>query len=150
MDVERNIYRILRKKDIPFKASEHEPVYTSEQAARVRGAALQSGVKAMVLRVDDERYVLALVPGDQRVDLTKIAELESAREVRLAKPEEVLQVTGCVVGAVPPFGHATQLKTYMDRAILQNEWVNFNAGKHTKSVSMKAADLAECVAPIMI
>lgn len=70
--------------------------------------------------------------------------------MELAKPEEVLAVTGCAVGSVPPSGHLTELKTYMAREILQNERVNFNAGKHGKSVSMKAEDLVECIKPIMI
>jgi prolyl-tRNA editing enzyme YbaK/EbsC (Cys-tRNA(Pro) deacylase) len=33
--------------------------------------------------------------------------------VYLASPEQVLDITGCEVGGVPPFGHKTKLKTYM-------------------------------------
>jgi len=38
-----------------------------------------------VLKVDDQRHVLALVPGDKLVNLIKIAKLEGAKQVYLAK-----------------------------------------------------------------
>lgn len=150
MNIEQNIYRIMGNKDIPFEISEHEPVYTSEGAAQVRGVALRTGVKAMVLKADDRKHILALVPGDKQVNLVKIAQLEGAKQVKLADPHEVLAVTGCAIGSVPPFGHLTQLKTYMDKDILKNEYVNFNVGEHTKSVCMKARNLVKCIRPILM
>jgi len=150
MNIEQNIYRIMRNKDIPFGISEHEPVYASDGAAQVRGVVLRTGVKAMLLKADDRKHILALLPGDKQVNLVKIAQLEGAKQVKLADPHEVLAVTGCTIGSVPPFGHLTKLKTYMDKDILENECVNFNAGKHTRSVSMKARDLVKCISPILM
>ena len=144
-----NLKRILDEKNISYKISEHEPVYTSEQAARVRGVELKTGVKALVLETREKNFILVLVRADKRAELGKIAELEGTKSVRLASPEDVLKITGCEIGSVPPLGHETELKTYLDREILENEYVNFNTGMHTVSIRMKANDLVKVQKPIM-
>ena len=60
---------------------------------------------------------------------------------RFASEEEVLQITGCVPGAVPPFGSVWGLKTYMDESLkAQGDSINFNAGLRTHSVRMSVVD----------
>jgi len=130
-----------------YATTEHEPVLTSEQAAKVRGVPLKTGVKAMVMKTLEGSFFLTLVPADRKVDMRLMAKLEGASSVFMATPEEVMKLTGCMVGAVPPFGHKTRLRTYMHRAILENEWVNFNAGVRTRSVRMKAKDLKGIIKP---
>jgi Cys-tRNA(Pro) deacylase len=148
-DVVANVKRLLEEKDIDYDISEHEPVYTSEKAAQVRGVGLRTGVKALILKTREGRFLLALVRADKRADLERIAQMEGTKHVRLASPEEVLRVTGCEIGSVPPFGHVTKLRTYFDKDILENEYVNFNAGLHTVSVRMKAGDLRKVVGGIV-
>jgi Cys-tRNA(Pro) deacylase len=140
-----NMRRILDGRHIEYRVLEHEAVYTSEDAARVRGVEMKTGVKALVAKTHEGRFLLILVRADKRADLEEIAELEGTKNVRLASPEEVLEITGCEIGSVPPFGHATRLKAYFDREILENEYVNFNAGLHTVSIRMKAEDLVGVV-----
>lgn len=164
-DVTRNVIRMLDDKGIEYKLLEHEPVYTSEQAARVRGVSIRTGVKALVLKTKGRRstssehaggearsgeFILALVRADKRADLKSVAAAAGTKKVKLADPAEVLQITGCEIGSVPPFGHETPLKTYMDRDILDQDEVNFNIGSHTKSVRMKAEDLMKVIKPILI
>jgi Ala-tRNA(Pro) deacylase len=149
-EVVERVREALGSRNIRYELSVHEPVYTSEQAARVRGVSIRTGVKALVLKTYEHRFIVALVRADKKVDLEKVAELEGTRNVRLANPQEVFEVTGCEIGSVPPFGHLTNLKTYMDREILENDEVNFNCGLHTKSIKMKSQDLLKVVKPIFI
>ena len=58
-------------------------------------------------------------------------------------------MTGCNIGSVPPFGNLFGLKVYFDKKILENDIVAFNAGSHTRSIKMKAKDLARVVNPVM-
>ena len=141
-----NVFKILDEKGIAYKRSEHEPVKTSEEAATMRGVALKTGVKALVLKISEGAFIMVLVPADKKADLKKIAALEKTKKVSLASPEEVLQETGCEVGGVPPFGHTKNnkpnaIKTYLSKEIFENPVVNFNAGDKCVSVSMKSADL---------
>ncbi len=50
----------LRVNDVPFTVLRHEPVYTSEQAAAVRGTSLASGAKALVVKAGDGFVMLVL------------------------------------------------------------------------------------------
>ena len=143
------IKKLLDQNGISHQISEHEPVYTSEQAARVRRVELKTGVKALVLRTEEGKFVMGLVAGDRRIDLKKLAKIVKTKKLRLASPQEVLKITGCEVGAVHPFGNLHRLPTYLDSSISENDMVNFNAGLHTVSIEMKAKDLVEAIRPVI-
>ncbi|MCL4192387.1 MAG: hypothetical protein KJZ87_11700, partial [Thermoguttaceae bacterium] len=51
----------LASHGVPFEVLRHEPVFTSQQAAAVRGTPLSSGAKALVCKGDD-RFVMFVVP----------------------------------------------------------------------------------------
>ena len=140
------VKRILTNKNIEFEEFEHEAVYTSEQAAKVRGLrSAKQGVKAMIFKIDTGNFILVLNPGDKRVDTKKIAELEHTKQLSMAKPEEVQKVAGVPIGAVPPFGLDTVLRTYLNEELLENEYVYFNPGSHTKTIKMKAVDILKAL-----
>jgi len=139
--VVNNVRRMLDEKGLEYEIIDHEPVYTSEQASKVRGVLLENGVKAMVLKTEECRYIIVLIRADKRIDMKLIARMEETKKLHLAKPDEVFKLTGCKIGSVPPFGHMKELKTYLDRDILEEEEVNFNIGEHTKSIKMKGSDL---------
>src|SRR4030067_3753685 len=109
---------LLDKHGISYQISQHEPVYTSEQAAKVRGAELRTGVKALVLRKKEGDLILGLVAADRRIDLRKLAKITGTRSLAFANKEEVLTKTGGEVGSVLPFGNLYALPTYADESVL--------------------------------
>ena len=127
----------------------HEPVYTSEQAARVRGVSLASGAKALIVKVD-ENFVHFVLPADRRFDSGKARKALGARRSRFATAEEVLELTGLAPGAIPPFGSLFRLKTYCDPRLGENETINFNAGDHSISVSMRFDDFVRLERPTLL
>ena len=143
----RMIMDFLETKGIQYELAQHAPVYTSYEAARVRGVDASSGVKALVLKLQSNEFIIALVPGDKRADINKLAKILNAKKVSLAKPDEVLKITGCEIGSVHPFGNLAGLQTYMDRGILKNERVEFSAGLHTVSVRIASPDLVNMTKP---
>jgi len=66
--------------------------------------------------------------------------LLEAKNISFATPDEVWQVTKCVPGAVPPFGHLFGIKTYLDESLRSLERIEFNAGLRTRSVRMLEKD----------
>lgn len=147
--VSKRIEDILKDSGVDYRITEHEPVFTSEGAANVRGVDPKTGVKALVLKTPEGRFIIGLCPGDKRLDLKAISRLEGVKKLALASPIEVLKVTDCEVGSVPPFGFSKKLKTYMDKDVLDNEEVNFNIGLHTKSAAMKSKDLKDIIEPVL-
>ena len=133
------IRALLIAKAIPFKAWEHKPTYTSEQAAAVRGEDIKIGAKAMVLKADSQ-FIMCVLSAAKRIDSKKVRELTGARNVRFANREELLEKTACESGGVPPFGNLFNLPVYIDKSLLENEFIAFNAGSVTDSMSIATKD----------
>ena len=59
------------------------------------------------------------------------------------------KVTGCIPGAVPPFGSLWNIQTYADQSIENLDYIDFNAGLRTNSVKMSRQDYIKVEAPIV-
>ena len=70
---------LLKERGVPFTVLRHEPVFTSEQAAAVRGTPLASGAKALVVKTG-ERFVMLVLPADRKLDSRKARAALGARE----------------------------------------------------------------------
>jgi len=159
----RRLLEIFKNEGVEYKLYEHEPVYTSEQAAKARGVELKTGVKAMVLKKKfstsgmpeegrvslTDQYFLADIAADRRLDFRKLEKLLNppVKKLEFATKEEVIAVTGCEAGSVHPLGRLFGLDTYLDESVLENEFVNFNIGLLTKSVRIKRDDLVRVLQP---
>lgn len=139
MTVFEKIKIMLDQHSVPFDVLHHEPVFTSEEAARVRGTTLSSGAKALICKAEKE-MVLFVMPADRRLAGRVVRRHFGWRKLRFATPEEVDAITGLKPGSIPPFGSLFGLPTYCDEALGENETINFNAGEHVISVSMRCED----------
>jgi Ala-tRNA(Pro) deacylase len=140
---------LFRSEGVEYRLFEHEPVYTSEEASRVRGVELRTGVKALVIKSDDGRYLLADLAADRKADIKKLQELSKMKKLHLATRDEVISVTRCEPGSVHPFGTLFGLPTFLDPSVLENEYVNFNIGMLTKSALIKRDDLTRLLGAVV-
>ena len=131
---------------LSFEPYEHEAVRTSEDAAKIRNTPLNEGAKALVLYAD-EKPVMVVVPGDRKLDMKAFKSLYHIRDLRMATPSQVEEVTGVTIGAVPPFGHIFGIPAYMDESVRANAHVSFNAGLHTHSMRMSEKDYEKLAKP---
>jgi Ala-tRNA(Pro) deacylase len=132
----------LRERGARFRLMEHAPVFTSEEASRVRGTPIEAGAKALVLQADD-RVVHVVLPGHRRVDNARLRAVLGTRTLRFATPEELIALTGCVPGAVPPFGNLFGLPVFLDEELAQREEMAFNAGGNAVSIVMRCDDFLQ-------
>lgn len=126
---------LLRQNDVRFDVIRHEPVFTSEEAAQVRGTSLASGAKALICKLDDY-FVMFVLPADRKLDSKTARKHLKARSMRFASRDEVLGLTGLTPGSIPPFGSLFDLQTYCDQRLCDESVINFNAGDHAISISM--------------
>lgn len=140
------IKKVLDENKVEYKVSEHEPVYTSEQAARIRGVDIKTGAKSIVVRSKGEFYNFVLSAA-KKIDFSKVKKILNLKSVSFASAEEVLKVMHCEIGSVPPFGNLYGLDVYCDNSLLENEYIDFNAGLHTASIRMKSKDWVKIVKP---
>src|SRR5262245_54981684 len=75
---------------------------TATEAADAAGCELSQIVKSLLL-ICDGRAVIVFVPGDRRLDVEKARRAVGAATARMAKADEVEQVTGFAPGSVAPF-----------------------------------------------
>ena len=140
------ILSIFRENNVDYQLYEHEPVYTSQEAAKVRGVELKTGCKSMVLKTKGGKFVLVNVAADKKIDIKKLEKIVGDK-LSFASKEEVLQATNCEPGSVPPFGKLFGLPTFLDESVLENDFVNFNIGMLTKSVKISKQDLLKIMKP---
>ena len=139
MSVFQRIEELLQEHAADYSVLRHAPVYTSEEAAAVRGTSLSSGAKALICK-GGEDMIMFVVPADRRLASKSIRRQAGWRKLRFATREEVQELTGLTPGSIPPFGSLFQLPTYCDQALAENERINFNAGSHTISLNLLYAD----------
>jgi len=140
------IENLLKQREVGFEVIRHRAVFTSQEAAAVRGVALSTGAKALVCKVD-ARFAMFVIPADCRLDSKRVRQVLGIHALRFATPDELLELTGLTPGAVPPLGSLFGLPTYCDERLAQNERINFNAGDHSISVSLRCTDYLQVENP---
>lgn len=148
----------LETSGVTITKSHHKAVKTSEEAAQVRGFPLGSGAKAIVMSVkvkseggDKAQFALFVMSAARKLDSKKAKKLvPGCKSMSFATPEQVKTLTGCIPGAVPPFGSLWDIQTYMDTSLRTvGETIDFNAGLRTDSVKMRQDDYEKVELPVI-
>ena len=100
---------------------------TAQEAADAIGVELGQIVKSLIFGVDGE-IVLAYVSGANQLDETKLAEAAGGVMCQRVDADVVRSATGFPIGGVPPFGHASPLRVFIDPDLLKYDEVWAAAG----------------------
>jgi len=138
------IVALLDEAKAKFRVIEHEAEGRSEKISVIRGNRPDQAAKAMVLDVrgggGGRRNVLAILPGNRKLDFAAVARLFEARKCGFASPESAQELTGCAMGAVPPFSLNPALSVVVDEDLLANDTLFFNAGRLDRSMELDTKD----------
>ena len=144
----QRLTQLLDSRGVKYEVLRHAPVYTSAEAAEVRGVSLASGAKALVCKADG-RFVMFVMPADRRLASKKVRRDHGIKSLRFANRLEVLECTGLAPGSIPPLGSLFALPTWCDEGLAEQEKINFNAGDHAVSVSLTFDDFVAVEQPKM-
>lgn len=134
--------KLLDYLKLPYEVKEHAAVMNSAQAAAARGGKLSEGVKSLCMKDrQTNTYLIADLPADRKADLDILRTMSESKKLEMAPPREVAEITGCEIGSVPPFGHKNYIQLYVDEGIFEEEYNEFNAGRHVVSIRIKSTDL---------
>ena len=138
------IVALLSGAKAKFRVIEHEAEGRSEKISVIRGNRPEQAAKAMVLDVrgggGGRRNVLAILPGNRKLDFNAVATLFEARKCGFASPETAQELTGCVMGSVPPFSLNAALSIVVEEDLLTNQTLFFNAGRLDRSMELDTRD----------
>ena len=104
-----------------------EGTKTAADAAAAIGVSVGQIVKSLVFAVDGE-IVMAYVSGANQLDEKKLAAAAGGAKCSRVDADAVRAATGYPIGGVPPFGHSTQLRVFVDPDLLQYDEVWAAAG----------------------
>ena len=104
-----------------------EGTKTAQDAANAIGVTVGQIVKSLVFGVDGE-IVMAYVSGANQLDEKKLALAAGGTKCSRVDADAVREATGYPIGGVPPFGHTTTLRIFIDPDLLQFDEVWAAAG----------------------
>ena len=143
-DVFDQLVALLADAKARFRIIEHEAEGRSEAISVIRGNRPDQAAKAMVLDVrgggGGRRHVLAILPGSRKLDFGAVAALFEARKCGFASPDTAQELTGCVMGSVPPFALNPALAVVVEEDLLANDTLFFNAGRLDRSMELDTRD----------
>ena len=143
---------LLLHENARFRVINHPAEGTSEKVAAIRGTLPGQGAKAMLCEVKalPDVFILAVLSGNRKVDFKKLGQAVGGKKASLVSPELAVKLTGCVMGAVPPFSFWPNVKLVVDPKLLdEHEEVAFNAGRLDTSMVLNAEDYRRIAAPLM-
>ena len=150
----RQLVALLDAGGARYRVIEHPAAGKSEEVARIRGTEVGQGAKAMACKLQVPNapaiHVLAVLAADRQLDLSALAALFEAKKASLMSPKEIDALTGCVLGAIPPFSFHPDLKLVADPELFARyREIAFNAGRLDASMVLDAGDYLRLAAPQM-
>lgn len=116
---------------------------TASEAAQAAGCEIGQIVKSLVFCVDGETLpILVLVSGANRVHEKRLGRLIGG-SLGKADADRVREVSGYAIGGIPPVGHKTPLKTYIDEDLLQYQVIWAAAGTPNAIFQLTPEDLVK-------
>lgn len=146
------LIEMLDRHGAQYRLIDHPPEGRTDLVSPMRGNQLSQAAKCMVVMVKVgkkvTRYVLAVVPGDARVDLNAIKSLLGGTYVSFATPEVAERLAESVSGTILPFTLNGQLELIVDPTLLeQNEELYFNAARLDRSMALRTSDYVALARP---
>lgn len=148
MTIKTKVTELLDSKGIKYKLLPHDKeVFTCEDAAKARGGNIDEMIKCIMLVDKSGKYVLACIFATGKVDLTKVKEIAGTRRLSFATKDQIQEVLGFVMGAVPPFVFDADVIVVFDNEITRKEKVNISSGDPKCGLELSPKDLFVLVKP---
>jgi len=119
---------------------------TSQLAADEIGCELGQIAKSICFTVD-EKPIVVIASGDQRVDDRKVAALlgVTRKQVKFATPEQCINLIGYAPGGVPPLAHRTPPRAiYLDDSLKRYQQI-YPAGGASNAIFGVTLDQLETI-----
>ena len=143
---------LLETNKASYRLIDHASEGQTDKVSALRGHPVEAAAKCIVLIVKigkkTSRFVLAVVPGNARVDISKIKLLfPGATYAGFAATDVAERLAGSVAGTVLPFAFHQDLTLIADPSITQYEELFFNAARLDRSMALRTSDYVTLAKP---
>ncbi len=141
------VTELLQRKNIAYDVIEipltedKKPVRNLEELLLKQGVNPLSVVRSVLFKTASDKFVLLAVAGGGRADWGILRKHLNERKCRMAEFDEVPEVTGYVVGAIPPIALPEDIKILVDNSVKDYETVVIGSGVLGFALSLKGVDL---------
>lgn len=142
-----NLIAFLRQNKVEFEFLEKKSTHHATEASVASGIPLDRIVKTLVFVDQDSKPLIAIVRADHSVSRHKLESCSGSKSVKIASDEIAEKATGYHTGGIPPVGHKKKLPIYLDKQVLDNDYVWCGGGTRTRLVKLKMHDIVSLVAP---
>jgi Cys-tRNA(Pro)/Cys-tRNA(Cys) deacylase len=143
-----NAVRVLDRLGIPYELREYEvdpDDLAAESVAAKVGLPSEQVFKTLVARGDRQGIVLAVVPGNAKLDLKALAQLSGDRKVETVPLKEVQPLTGYIRGGVTALACKKPYPVYVDETAELFDLISVSAGVRGTQILLSPADYLRAV-----
>jgi Cys-tRNA(Pro) deacylase len=145
------VARALSLMNIPYRLFCHAgPIESLEQAARERGQQPEQVVRSILFRLEKDKYIMVLAAGPAQISWPALRRYLGQSRLTMAKPVDVLAVTGYAIGTVSPFGLPAPLRIMMDESVLAQDELSMGSGEKGVGIIMRREDLMRALGEVEI
>jgi len=138
-----NAARLLDGKGIHYELREYEvdpDDLAAETVAAKIGLPPEQVFKTLVARGDRNGVCLAVIPGDQELNLKALAGVAGERKIQLVPVKELQSLTGYIRGGVTALAAKRDFPVYVDETIELFDVVSISAGVRGLQILISPAD----------
>ncbi|MCB0118113.1 MAG: YbaK/EbsC family protein [Anaerolineales bacterium] len=135
----------LDEHNIPYEAKSFSPE-TEKGAANVANVLdfpERQAVKTLIFQVvDSEECVLVMLGGNQNAISGNLKRAIGSRNIRMAPPEKVKEVTGYIIGSIPAFGWQPEgFRTFLEATLTEEPILGTGAGQWGEEIMITPENL---------
>jgi Cys-tRNA(Pro)/Cys-tRNA(Cys) deacylase len=138
-----NAARLLDQMGIHYELREYEvdpEDLAAETVAAKIGLPPEQVFKTLVARGDRNGIVMAVIPGDQELNLKALATVAGERKIQLVPVKELQALTGYIRGGVTALAGKRDFPVYVDETIELFDVVSISAGVRGLQILIAPAD----------
>ncbi|MBI5825032.1 MAG: YbaK/EbsC family protein [Chloroflexi bacterium] len=136
----------LDRQNIPYEARSFPPETEKGAAnvARALGFLERQAVKTLIFQVDTGECVLVMLGGDQNAISGNLKKAIGSRNIQMAPPETVKQITGYIIGSIPAFGwQAEGFRTFLEASLMNEPILGTGAGQWGEEIMITPENLVK-------
>ncbi|MBC8279421.1 MAG: YbaK/EbsC family protein [Chloroflexi bacterium] len=135
----------LDQRQVPYEKLRFSPETERGAAhvARALGYSESQMVKTLVFESGAGENVLVMLGGDKNAVSGNLKRAIGSRDIKLAAPEKVIEVTGYAIGSIPPFHwQPPGFRTFIDSCLMDEKVLGVGAGTWGEEIMILPAELA--------
>jgi Ala-tRNA(Pro) deacylase len=140
-----DLFAALASLGIATTTREHAPVFTVEEARRLRGEIAGAHCKNLFLKDKNANLWLVVCLEDSRVDLKALPARIGSGRLSFGRPELLREVLGVDPGSVTPFAlinaPSGSINVVLEEAMMHHPLLNYHPLQNSATTTISSSDL---------